>query len=155
MADDRDLRLFAPNLKLLHCTGTERVSSRTHDFIAHEAIIVGKLSNGRCLSHAIYSYNKDDGGMALEIHARTFDGEHVSDVLFDKRQGFSGRLDFPRCCRFSQGLHDLFRRLDAYVACNEDHFELIHEVLVQINTDPDQVFHALCKILAGLFKALT
>ena len=93
--------------------------------------------------------------MAPEIHARTFDGEHVSDVLFDKGRASAGDLISRVAAAFPQGLHDLFRRLDAYVACNEDHFELIHEVLVQINTDPDQVFHALCKILAGLFKALT
>ncbi len=71
-------------------------------------------------------------------------------VLFNEGQSFLRLFDFSHVSCFSKRCHDFLRSFYTYVACYQNHFHFIHEVLVQVNTDPHQALHPVCEICSSL-----
>ena len=154
VGDDIAAGPFAPDLQLGRSGGTERIAGSQHDLVVEESEIVGQLADGRGLADAVDADHQDDRRMAADAGAYAVVVEQVRNPFLQERDDILRALDLLLFGGLAHIVDQFFRRGDAYIGRQQDHFQFIQKVLVNLGGGPDQFTDAVREILPRLGEAL-
>ena len=153
VGDHITLGPLAPDLQLGGGCGPEGVPCRHHHFVVKQAEIVGQLTDGGGLAHAVHSHHQDHRGMRADTGPDAIVLQHGCDLLLQKRQHILRTFDFFLLCSLPHIFNQLFRGFYAHIGCQQDHLQLFQKILVHFDRHAHQFRNPVGKILARLGQA--